>query len=298
MFSLTMTNLRSGLLPSSPVRPTICSTNRDKVINPAMPPNSSTTSEILCPDSCISSNRSSSRFVSGTKFACLSKLITEKSGSSDPSDSDANTSLTEKIPTTSSWSVSKTGNLVCGETWYIFMKFRYVTSTRIQMISGRGVITSRTSISPKRKMFSSISPVFSSTVPSASPRSISVRSSPEVTIGLERESLPPRSRMMPRGTRVNANTTGHVIVIKMRTIRAVMSDHFSGARIASVFGVSSPTITIAIVAIPVATTVESSVACPLSPMVEIAKVVPTVATMMLNRFPTSKIVPKNFSYCW
>ena len=169
-----------------------------------------------------------------------------------------------------------------------------VASAWTQTIFGRGVTTSRTSISPNLKMFSSISPVDSSTVPSASPRSISVRSSPGVTIGLDSDSLPPNSRIIPRGTSVKANTTGHATVIIISTIRAVVSAHRSAATTASVLGVSSPTTTMATVAIAVAAMVDRAVGSP-PPMVEIARVVPTDATVMLNRLPRRRIVPKNLS---
>ena len=144
-------------------------------------------------------------------------------------------------------------------------------------------------------MLSSISPVFSSTVPSASPRSINVRSSPGVTIGLAIDSFPPNNRMIPRGIRVNANTTGQVATKIISTVRAVIRAHFSAATTARVFGVSSPTMTTNTVAMAVATTVDKIVGSP-PPIVEIASVVPTDATMMLNRLPSKRMVPKNFSY--
>jgi hypothetical protein len=48
------------------------------------------------------------------------------------------------------------------------------------------------------------------------------------------------------------------------------------------------------VAIAVATTAERAVGSP-PPMVEMARVVPTEATVMLNRLPRRRIVPKNLS---
>ena len=63
---------------------------------------------------------------------------------------------------------------------------------------------------------------------------------------------------------------------------------------ANVLGVNSPTITIRIVLITVATIVEVIEGFP-PPIVDIARVVPTDATTTLNIFPSNKIVPKNCS---
>ena len=153
-------------------------------------------------------------------------------------------------------------------------------------------MTSRTSDSPNRKMFSSISPWLSSTVPSASPTSINIRSSPSVMVGVISASLPPSACVSTRGTRVKIQTSGPVIRISMRTGRDTTWDQRSATTTATAFGVNSAATTTITVAPSVATATTPAEL----PHNLMTSAVPTAVMMMLKALPMSKIVPKNLLY--
>ena len=88
------------------------------------------------------------------------------------------------------------------------------------------------------KILSSISPLDSSTVPSASPISIKVLSSDSVTMGFVRVSLPPSSLIIIFGKRVNIKTKGHVNFISKFTNLAFLNAIDSDDNTAKVLGVS------------------------------------------------------------
>ena len=94
------------------------------------------------------------------------------------------------------------------------------------------------------------------------------------------------------GIKANMKTIGRVIFIRKSTINDVPKAHFSGLIVEIDFGVISPTTTITIVVIIDAATIA---VIEFSPIKLIARLVPTVATVIFNKFPTNKILAKKSS---
>ena len=142
---------------SSSSSPTICSMVSSMVTSPAMPPYSSTTIATCCRVCCMAWNRSSTGFDSGTSIGCLTMEATSRCEAAGLNAVARTASLRYATPIRSSTSSPITGTREKPDREHRRSMSASVAVRSMQIMSVRGTMISRVSVSDNVSTLRSIS---------------------------------------------------------------------------------------------------------------------------------------------